>query len=97
MSAIRARLVRLERSMQPDSLRDALAHCGVRIPVGADDRAVLASIDDATLARVVEYLSRGVPQAERERQKAWLASLSDEELEAFAAGKSGYCYPSWPT
>ena len=97
MSAIRARLVHLERSMQPDSLRDALAHCGVRMPIGMDDRAALAALDDATLARVDEYLNRGVPQEEQERRRAWLQSLTDEELEAFAAGKSGYRYPSCPT
>jgi hypothetical protein len=97
MSAIRARLVRLERSSRPEALRDALAHCGVRMPVGMGDRATLAALDDTTLARVVEYLNTGVPQEERERRQAWLQSLTDEELEAFAAGKSGYRYPSCPT
>jgi hypothetical protein len=79
MSHLLTRIARLEQHC--GSLRALLRRHGVRVPAGATDREMLASVVDATLERIAADLEAGMSPAERERQRAWIAGLSNEELE----------------
>jgi hypothetical protein len=89
MSHLLTRIARLEHEY--GSLRALLRWYGVRVPAGATDREMLASVDDATLERIAADLEAGMSPTERERQRAWIAGLSNEELERLPARVSRTC------